>query len=218
LTTSTTWQRTAQKIKNTTTNTNVDVATTSISNSNNPYYLKQIRDMHDPSLHIKTLEEELLGSIGQALGKQGEKIEICLRNMQKHLQAYQQALQQVIRVDDDDDDNARRHAIVENHNVKEEEEGEEKVAATTLAAARAYNQARQQAIQARWELLVHQQAAGFLVDNHNHVTRLYPIGPALPVVVVVNDDHHHRHHHHQKHENTQERKKDDEKENKTFGD
>ena len=39
----------------------------------NPY-LEAIRQTHDPALHIKTLEEELAGSIGQALGKQGRKV------------------------------------------------------------------------------------------------------------------------------------------------
>lgn len=166
----TVWQRTAQKVKNTTD----DVAT-------NNQYLEQIRDMHDPSLHIKTLEEELLGSIGQALGKQGEKVDICLRTMQKHLQTYQQAL-----LEDED------HEVVK-----------------TIAARAAYNEARQHAIQARWELLVHRQAAGFLVDNHNHVTRLYPIGPPLPVDVVKDKDH-------DEHETKTNNEK--EKEKTTFGD
>lgn len=52
----TTWQRAAVRVKN----TEIE--------KNNPY-LELIRDTHDPSLHLKTIEEELQGSIGKALGK-----------------------------------------------------------------------------------------------------------------------------------------------------
>jgi hypothetical protein len=51
--------------------------------------------------------------------------------------------------------------------------------------ALAYNKHRQQAIQARWELMVHRQAAGFIVNNHQHVMEHYPIAEALP---IDNDD------------------------------
>ena len=40
---------------------------------------------------------------------------------------------------------------------------------------------RKQAVQARWELMVHRQAAGFVVDNHRHVQKHYPISEALPL-------------------------------------
>jgi hypothetical protein len=42
-----------------------------------------------------------------------------------------------------------------------------------------YNQYRQDAIHARWELLVHRQAAGFIVHNHEYVMKHYPIPAAF---------------------------------------
>ena len=62
---SSSWERSAKKVKN--------VDTTN-------KYLEHIRDVHDPSQHLKTLEDELRGTMGRALGKQGEKI---LRSLQR---------------------------------------------------------------------------------------------------------------------------------------
>ena len=53
--------------------------------------------------------------------------------------------------------------------------------ADIINAARNYNEYRKQALQARWELTVQRQAAGFIVNNHNYVTEQYPIATALPV-------------------------------------
>ena len=38
-----------------------------------------------------------------------------------------------------------------------------------------YNKFRKEALHARWELIVHRQAIGFTVGNHNSVTRKFPI-------------------------------------------
>jgi len=46
-------------------------------------YLEHIREVHDPSLQLKTLEDELKRTIGGALGKQGEKIVSSIRKMKK---------------------------------------------------------------------------------------------------------------------------------------
>lgn len=86
--TNTTWERSAKLVKNT------DVT--------NPY-LDQIRaETVDPALQLKSIEDELCGAIGKALGRQGEKILSAIREMtnehvqyQKFIddQAFQQALQ-----------------------------------------------------------------------------------------------------------------------------
>ncbi|GAX26206.1 hypothetical protein FisN_16Lh022 [Fistulifera solaris] len=143
--TQTTWQRAAVRVKNTETEKN---------NS----YLELIRDTHDPSLHLKTIEEELQGSIGKALGKQGQKILLYVQLMHQEYQRYETLLQQAVAGDD------IQH--IRNELSK---------------AALAYNEHRKQAIQARWELMVHRQAAGFIVNNHQHVMEHYPIAEALPI-------------------------------------
>lgn len=131
-----TWERSAKLVKN------IDVKN---------QYLEQIRDSHDPSMHIKTLEDELRGSIGQALGKQGEKILRALRNMREELEQYK--------------------GLLEEHPMSAE---------IVIEKAKKYNFYREQAKKARWELTVHRQAAGFIVDNHNFVIKNYPISPPLP--------------------------------------
>lgn len=44
-----------------------------------------------------------------------------------------------------------------------------------------YNDARERAIKARWELLVHRQAVGFTVGNHSYVHNAFRIPDILPV-------------------------------------
>lgn len=112
----------------------------------NPY-LEAIRATHDPALHIKTIEDELKGTIGKALGKQGEKLLSCLREMQQHYKDYQETTGEAV---------SREYATN-------------------------YNDARKRAIQARWELLVHRQAVGFIVNNHKYVYEAYPIADAIPL-------------------------------------
>eukprot|EP00547_Thalassionema_nitzschioides_P015200 CAMPEP_0194249858 /NCGR_PEP_ID=MMETSP0158-20130606/21604_1 /TAXON_ID=33649 /ORGANISM="Thalassionema nitzschioides, Strain L26-B" /LENGTH=84 /DNA_ID=CAMNT_0038986495 /DNA_START=71 /DNA_END=321 /DNA_ORIENTATION=+ len=62
------WERNAAIVKNT------DI---------NNQYLEHIRDTHDPALHVKTLEDEIRGSMGKALGKQGEKVLYFIQLMQR---------------------------------------------------------------------------------------------------------------------------------------
>lgn len=119
----TTWERGAIAVKNT------DVS--------NPY-LEAIRDTHDPSLHLKTIEDELKGTIGKALGKQGDKIFHAVYRMNEEFKVYQEELD--------------KNETIDHPNVQ--------------ASAKRYNELRKQAIHARWELMVHRQAAGFIVNNH----------------------------------------------------
>uniref|UniRef100_A0A7R9ZS10 Uncharacterized protein n=1 Tax=Craspedostauros australis TaxID=1486917 RepID=A0A7R9ZS10_9STRA len=51
-------------------------------------YLEHIREVHDPSSHLKTIEDELKGTIGQALGKQGQKVLGGLQRMEAQRQVY----------------------------------------------------------------------------------------------------------------------------------
>lgn len=134
-----TWERAAVRVKDT-------------DRETNNIYLDAIRDTHDPTLHLKTIEDELKGTIGKALGKQGEKIQYAVRLMQREYEVYQTLL-----VEDTDNHHAIRRA-------KE-----------------MFNDYRKEAIQARWELMVHRQAAGFVVNNHHYVTKHYPIAEALPL-------------------------------------
>ena len=124
-----TWERAARRVKN------VDAEKDSL-------YMDAIRDTHDPSMHLKTIEDELKGTIGKALGKQGQKIHYHVTRMQEAYAQYQEK--------------------------------------PSPQVAAAFNACRKQAIQARWELLVHRQAAGFIVNNHKYVMEHYPIADALP--------------------------------------
>ena len=133
------WERKAVQVKNT--------------DLNNPY-LDLIRDTHDPSMQLKTMEEELKGTIGKALGKQGDKILYALERLQEEYQQYQTLLEQ--------HDNDCHHPQV-------------------VERAQQYNTVRQQAIQARWELLVHRQAVGLIVNNHMYIMKHYPIPDAIVV-------------------------------------
>ena len=57
--------------------------------------------------------------------------------------------------------------------------------------AHRYNEARERAITARWELLVHRQAVGFTVGNHAYVHNAFRIPDALPAKLddlLPNDD------------------------------
>ncbi|CAB9505922.1 expressed unknown protein [Seminavis robusta] len=132
------WERSAKMVKN------VDVTNK---------YLEHIRDVHDPSMHIKTIEDEIRGTMGKALGKQGDKILRALRSMQQELDQY--------------------HALIDqqNHSLS---------SPAVLKHAQQYNLYREQAKTARWELIVHRQAVGFIVNNHSFVSNKYPISPALP--------------------------------------
>jgi hypothetical protein len=100
-------------------------------------YLEHIRDMHDPSLHVKTIEDELKGTIGMALGKQGNKILVALKCMAQEYSKYEALL----------------------------EEGCDPSSRKVVEVAKQYNEYRQQAHNNRWELIVHRQAVGFIVGK-----------------------------------------------------
>eukprot|EP00934_Nitzschia_sp_Nitz4_P004521 Nitzschia sp. Nitz4//scaffold110_size71422//64604//65230//NITZ4_005885-RA/size71422-processed-gene-0.76-mRNA-1//-1//CDS//3329533122//4511//frame0 len=136
-----TWERGAKMVKN-------------VDRENNPY-LDAIRETHDPSMHIKTIEDELKSTIGKALGKQGEKIMMYLRAMEQE---------------------KRHHAsLLEKHDAMER---------VVIESAEKHNEYRKHCMTARWELMVHRQAAGFLVDNHRFVMERYPIPEPIPTEPV----------------------------------
>jgi hypothetical protein len=131
---STVWERQAKQIQN--------------KHVQNPY-LDLMREAHDPRLHLKTLEDELQGAIGSALGKQGQKLLGLLNELGEAYSKYEEA-------------------CTSKPNSMEQ-------------TANNYNTIRKLAIQARWELMVHRQAAGFLVQNHQYVTKAYPIPEAIVI-------------------------------------
>lgn len=88
-------------------------------------------------MHLKTIEDELKGTIGKALGRQGEKIRYAVQRMSAQFQTYQDLLE--------------IHETMDHPNVQ--------------SCAVQYNEIRKQAIQARWELMVHRQVS--------RLTRLY---------------------------------------------
>ena len=50
-----------------------------------------------------------------------------------------------------------------------------------IQSAKRHNECRKRALAARWEFLVHRQAAGCTVDNHQVVHKTFRIGDALPI-------------------------------------
>ena len=147
--TTATWERAAKRVKN-----------TEVEKNNS--YMQEIRAAHDPSMHLKTIEDELKETIGAALGKQGRKILQAMELMQTSYDEYESALAE--------------HKAQQNT-------GCTNSSAMTRAkvAAVQYNKHRHQAVTARWELQVHRQAVGFITNNHNTVREHYPIPDALPV-------------------------------------
>ena len=137
---STSWERNARLVKDT--------------NIKNNKYLDHIRESHDPALHLKTLEDEIRGTMGKALGKQGDKILSALRRMQQQRDEY---------------DDLVHHQQVP------------VTAARVVECAQRHNEYRKEAITARWELVVHRQAVGMIVNNHKFVHDKFPIDEALPV-------------------------------------
>eukprot|EP00526_Cylindrotheca_closterium_P020723 CAMPEP_0113636756 /NCGR_PEP_ID=MMETSP0017_2-20120614/19196_1 /TAXON_ID=2856 /ORGANISM="Cylindrotheca closterium" /LENGTH=205 /DNA_ID=CAMNT_0000547665 /DNA_START=43 /DNA_END=657 /DNA_ORIENTATION=- /assembly_acc=CAM_ASM_000147 len=120
----------------------------------NNEYLEHIRDIHDPSLHLKTIEDELKGTIGKALGKQAQKIVAALRQMNDEYSKYEALLE-------------------------DEERGYDMRSPEVVEIAKKYNFYRKQAEQFRWELIVHRQAVGFTVGNHKYIMETFPIGEPL---------------------------------------
>ena len=130
----------------------------------NNTYINTIRASHDPAMELKTVEEELKGTIGKALGRQGHKIMHAKQLMEKELQRY--------------NDLMKTYSSTQNY----------KIHPDVVNSAHNYNEFRKQALHARWELTVQRQAAGFIVNNHNYVTEQYPIAAALPVHDLNNEE------------------------------
>ena len=150
------WERGARLVKN-----------TKVENQ----YLDHIRDLHDPSLHLKTIEDELKGTIGKALGKQGEKILRFLKLMEEERQKHSEILYQLQQESTPRQDGAtvfNSTTAAAGHNEK-----------LLIECITKHNEYRSKAIQARWELTVHRQAVGFIVNNHKFVQDKFPIGEAL---------------------------------------
>lgn len=123
--------------------------------------------MHDPSLHLKTIEDELKGTIGKALGKQGQKISLYSRLMHQERQKYGELLEKIKDLDNDNSTTTTADTAATVQQLR--------------AIAKQHNLYRKECLQARWELIVHRQAVGFIVDNHKYVMETFPIGDALRV-------------------------------------
>jgi hypothetical protein len=139
-------------------------AATTPDPSSQSTYMDKIRATHDPAQHLKTIEDELLGTNGQALGRQGEKILRAVQQMDDEFRIYQE--------------------LCATHSTTTTTTTSSTVLTHPLVtdSALRYNRHRQDALKARWELTVHRQAVGFIVNNHRYVTEQYPIAGALPVV------------------------------------
>ena len=125
---------------------------------------EEVRATHVPKRDVKNLEEEFRGTIGKSLGRQGHKILNAKQLMAKEIERYNTLLASLSSTD-----HTTLHKDI-------------------VSSARRYNSYRKQALQARWELIVQRQAAGFVVNNHNYMMEQYPIPPALPVPDESNDD------------------------------
>ena len=127
LSTEQSWVRSAKRVK--------DTESTTDKHLN---YLETIRATHDPILHVKSLEDELMGTMGAALGKQADKINQHLQQMDIQKKRYHDLCQQT-----------------------------EPCILKLKEIAIRHNEFREAAKTARWELLVHRQAVGFIINNHN---------------------------------------------------
>ena len=150
----TSWESGAQMIKN-----------PKIDNQ----YMEHMRDLHDPTLHIKTIEDELKGTIGKALGKQGEKILMYARLMHTEREKYEELMFE-----------KKQQQQQQQHN---NDDQQQHVDDEIQKCVKQHNQYRKDCLHARWELIVHRQAAGFIVGNHQYVTEKFPIADALPEVL-----------------------------------
>lgn len=180
------WQRGAIAVKNT------DVT--------NPY-LETIRQTHDPALHVKTIEDELKSTIGQALGKQGSKILWAVREMEKEFDHFLSLAEQW--------DAAILAAAAEKEKRKlmtVSTASSSTISSTPTThptsssdpppklltkyekrllhkkirkSAFAHNRWRVAALNARWEMVVQRQAIGFTLGNREYVHQSYPIADAI---------------------------------------
>eukprot|EP00600_Ochromonadales_sp_CCMP1393_P005893 CAMPEP_0174963256 /NCGR_PEP_ID=MMETSP0004_2-20121128/5230_1 /TAXON_ID=420556 /ORGANISM="Ochromonas sp., Strain CCMP1393" /LENGTH=108 /DNA_ID=CAMNT_0016211863 /DNA_START=296 /DNA_END=619 /DNA_ORIENTATION=+ len=96
-------------------------------------YLNRLRAVHDPEQHIESLEDELREEMAQALGRTGSKCDYLFYLMEKEGQKCEEVLMNCASV---------------------EQEKQQ--------AVHAYNLAREEAIQARAELIIHRQSVGLV--------------------------------------------------------
>ena len=159
--TSKSWERGAKLVKSNTTTDN--------------QYLEHIREEHDPSLQLKTIEDELRGTMGRALGKQGEKIINSLNSMQQEKEKYNEILFSSLKHDNDDGlPSDKKVEDIDKFNALSLSLQKEVCIITTR-----YNDCRDQALKSRWELLVHRAAVGFVVNNTKFVEGKFPIPDRL---------------------------------------
>lgn len=161
------WESGARRVKNV--------------NGEDNTYLDHIRDLHDPSQHVKTIEDELKGTIGKALGKQGEKILAALRLMDQERRRYYELIEM---------HHQEENSSSQNNNDSNGEDDDEKMMIVTTEAildhpeirqcAERHNRYREDCLHKRWELIVHRQAVGFIVGNHQFVMEKFPIPDELP--------------------------------------
>jgi len=157
------WERSAKLVKQTDT-----------SNQ----YLEHIRDLHDPSMQLKTMEDELKGTMGKALGKQGDKVLNHLKKVHEQKQKYEMMMKESLILCSTSEDGEVKHASddMNAHDVSKLSETTKMEIVTTIQD---HNRFREDAIQARWKLLVHRQAVGFITQNHRFVHEKFPIPEKL---------------------------------------
>lgn len=138
-------------------------------------------------MQLKTMEDELRGTMGKALGKQGEKVISALHSLEEQRVKYEELIASCCKdildtnanggdgVHEQDEDSHMRPNI-------------EKISFQSLPESKqiqmvqiilSYNRYTKDAEKARWELTVHRQAVGFIVNNHRFVQEKFPIPPQL---------------------------------------
>lgn len=177
---SSSWERGAKLVKNTDTTNK---------------YLEHIRETHDPAMQLKTMEDELRGTMGKALGKQGEKVISALRSVEEQRLKYEELIASCNK--DNLDANAN-----DGDGLNEQDEGYDmrpnigRISFQSLSESRqiemvqiilSYNKYIKDAEKARWELTVHRQAVGFIVNNHRFVQEKFPIPPQLSLPLDLDE-------------------------------
>jgi ribosome-binding ATPase YchF (GTP1/OBG family) len=166
------WERSAKLVKNTDTSNN---------------YLEHIRQTHDPALQLKTLEDELKGTMGKALGKQGDKVLNLLKQVHEerkkveHLLVSENVEQQDLQLNQFDTDSCSDD--VREQSLRLSEETKKQI----YVHVQKHNQIREKAVHARWELLVHRQAIGFITQNHKFVNEMFQIPDKMTLPGNIND-------------------------------
>ena len=138
-------------------------------------YLEHIRDTHDPSQHLKTLEDELKGTMGKALGNQGQKLLQVIHRMNQERERYEEILASIYN----DTDAVGHSSASELRSAGLPLDLSEMVKVSLVTIVQNHNRLRKDAITARWELLVHRQAVGFITNNHKFVDDNFPIPQVL---------------------------------------